>query len=59
MVPFADAAALAGGVLQLLADPARAAVVGQAGRQVIVERFSLDAMVDQLVGVYTAALTSA
>jgi len=46
-------------VLQLLADPARAAVVGQAGRQVIVERFSLDAMVDQLVGVYTAALTSA
>jgi glycosyltransferase involved in cell wall biosynthesis len=59
MVPFAHAAALAGGVLQLLADPARAAVLGHVGRQEIVERFSLDAMVDELVGVYRAALTSA
>jgi glycosyltransferase involved in cell wall biosynthesis len=59
MVPFEDAAALARGVLELVGDRERAARLGEAGRQVIVERFSLDAMVDELVGVYRAALTIA
>ncbi len=59
MVPFEDAAALAQGTLKLVNDPSLAQRLGAAGRQVIVERFSLDAMVDELVGVYKAALTNA
>jgi glycosyltransferase involved in cell wall biosynthesis len=55
LVPYADSGALATGVLELVADPALAARLGEAGRQVIVQRFSLDAMVDQLVSVYRAA----
>lgn len=59
MVPFEDADALAQGTLKMLAQPDFAKRVAQAGRQVIVEQFSLDAMVDELVGVYKAALTNA
>jgi glycosyltransferase involved in cell wall biosynthesis len=55
LVPYADPVALANGVLALVADPGLATRLGDAGRQVIVEHFSLDAMVDQLVSVYRAA----
>jgi glycosyltransferase involved in cell wall biosynthesis len=55
LVPFHDVPALAGGVLEVINDPALAKRLGAAGRQVIVDRFSLDAMVDELIGVYRAA----
>jgi glycosyltransferase involved in cell wall biosynthesis len=56
IVPFADADALARGVLELLADPVLAARLARAGRELIVARFSLDVMVDELVSVYRAAV---
>jgi glycosyltransferase involved in cell wall biosynthesis len=55
LVPYADSNALATGVLELLSDPSLARALGSAGRQVIVERFSLDAMVEQLLSVYRSA----
>src|SRR5205085_4222243 len=42
LVPSGDAAALAGGILQILADPAEAARMGQAGRAHVSPRFSID-----------------
>jgi glycosyltransferase involved in cell wall biosynthesis len=58
MVPFANAAALAEGVLEMLRDPDLAARLAQAGRNVIVARFSLDAMVEELIAVYRAAIAA-
>jgi glycosyltransferase involved in cell wall biosynthesis len=55
MVPYADAPALAAGVVELLGDPALAKRLGQAGREVIVDHFSLDAMIEQLISVYRQA----
>jgi len=42
-----DPAALADGLAELLSDPARAAAMGQAGRQAVLENFSADAMARQ------------
>jgi len=56
LVPFEDAGALAGAVNELLLDPGQAARLGQAGRLAVAARFSTDAMVDALVGVYRGAL---
>jgi glycosyltransferase involved in cell wall biosynthesis len=56
LVPFEDPAALAHAVCELLADPSLAARLGAAGREVVTARFSLDSMVDALVGVYRAAV---
>ena len=55
LVPYQDPSALASATLDLLNDPAQASRLAQAGRQVIVDRFSLDAMVDTLVSVYRTA----
>jgi glycosyltransferase involved in cell wall biosynthesis len=57
LVPYQDPTALATATLDLLNDPAQAAKLAQAGRQVILDRFSLDAMVEQLVTVYRTAAT--
>jgi glycosyltransferase involved in cell wall biosynthesis len=55
MVPFADGEALALGVLDLLDDDDRATRMGTAAREVALDRFSVDGMVDNLVRVYCAA----
>jgi glycosyltransferase involved in cell wall biosynthesis len=55
LVPYRDVPALASAVQDVLADPARAQRMAEAGRQVIVERFSLDAMVEELLQVYRAS----
>jgi glycosyltransferase involved in cell wall biosynthesis len=55
MVPFADGSALAVGVLDMLAHPDAAARMGRTAREVAVERFSVDGMVDNLIAVYRAA----
>jgi len=52
IVPPADAEAMAHSLLRLAADPAQAAAMGRAGRTVVIERFSLQAMVDAYQAVY-------
>jgi starch synthase len=48
---------LAAAVCQLLADPARAAAMGRAGRRRAVEHFSWDAIAERTMGIYRAALS--
>ncbi len=55
LVPFADGQALARGVLDLLDDGDLAVRLGRTAREVALERFSVDGMVDNLVEVYRAA----
>jgi starch synthase len=54
--PGGFAADLAAGVNELLADPARAAAMGQAGRRRVLEHFSWPAIARQTVGVYERQL---
>lgn len=56
LVPADDPAALAGGVLRVLADPATAGAFGAAGRERARGRFSVDAMADRTLAVYGEAL---
>ena len=55
LVPFADGQGLAQGVLDLLGDEVLAGSLGAAARAVALERFSVDAMVDNLIRVYRQA----
>ncbi|HEX6738012.1 MAG TPA: glycosyltransferase [Vicinamibacteria bacterium] len=52
LVPVRDPAALAAGLLEALADPARAAAWGRAGRARYQERFTADRMVESSLAVY-------
>ena len=54
-----DAAALAQHLARLLGDPALRARYGAAGRQLVLDEFSVDAMVDGNLAVYRAALARA
>jgi glycosyltransferase involved in cell wall biosynthesis len=56
LVSPGDAQGLAGAVMALLADPARAARVAEAGRQRVVDRFSARAMVRRLEELYEERL---
>lgn len=56
LVPFGDPAALASATHDLLTDRELARRLAAAARSAIVARFSTDAMVDALVGVYRQAL---
>jgi glycosyltransferase involved in cell wall biosynthesis len=56
LVPPADAPALAQAICSLLADPVRAARLGQAARQSINERFSMERMVSATEQLYLALL---
>ena len=53
LVPPGDAELWADRVLHLLKDPARAAVMGQAGRSRLEAQFSLQVMVDRVEDLYT------
>jgi glycosyltransferase involved in cell wall biosynthesis len=55
LVPPGDAAALADALVALLGDAPRRAALGAAARRTVVERFSLDAMVEGTLAVYLAA----
>ncbi len=57
VVPCGDPVALAGGVLELLHDPARRARMGAAGRRWVEERFSADRMVEETLAVYREVLS--
>lgn len=52
LVPPRDPAALAEAIVRVLADPERARMMGEAGRERIARCFTLDAMVDSLVALY-------
>jgi glycosyltransferase involved in cell wall biosynthesis len=52
VVPIRDPEALAGGLLEVLADPARGAQQGRAGRRRFEEHFSADRMVEETLAVY-------
>ena len=52
LVPSRNPAALAAGVLRLLGDPGFGAALGRAGRRWVCERFSTEAKVQRLEGLY-------
>jgi len=56
LVPPSDSRALATAVIHLAADAARRAELGARGAQAVRQRFSLDAMIEQTVGVYSRAM---
>jgi glycosyltransferase involved in cell wall biosynthesis len=47
-----DSAALASAIVELLDDPTRRRELGQAGRRLVLERFSVEAMVEGNYRVY-------
>jgi glycosyltransferase involved in cell wall biosynthesis len=52
LVPLADGGSLARAISDLLDEPERATAMGKRGREVIAAQFSVDAMLDGIVGVY-------
>ncbi|MBT9501002.1 MAG: TIGR03088 family PEP-CTERM/XrtA system glycosyltransferase [Burkholderiaceae bacterium] len=56
IVPAADAQALADAILNLVDDPAKAQAMGQAGRRLAQQKFSLPAMVGAYQGLYDRLL---
>lgn len=56
LVPPADAPALAGAILDLLADPPRARAMARAGQVLVQRRFTVDAAMAATTGVYRALL---
>ena len=58
LVPPDDAGALAAALGDLLADPARAAAMGRAGRERLVQAFAVDTMVQATLDVYRSVVTA-
>ena len=52
LVPPEDPDALAAAILRLLSDPSLAKAMGAAGRNVVAERFTTEAMMNQIAGAY-------
>ena len=52
LVPPAQPSQLSGAIRQLLAEPARASAMGQAGRERVEEHFSVASMVDAYLDLY-------
>ena len=59
LVPIADSASLAHAIGDLLEDPSGAGRMARAGREAIVAQYSVDAMVDGILGVYRAVVSGA
>lgn len=52
VVPPSDSERLAGRILELLRDPAKAREIGEAGRRLVREQFRVDRMADETVRLY-------
>jgi glycosyltransferase involved in cell wall biosynthesis len=59
LVPSDDPAALSSAINRLLADPAMAAAMGAAGREIVTRRFTTGAMMAQIAGAYNTLLSGA
>jgi sugar transferase (PEP-CTERM/EpsH1 system associated) len=59
IVPASDVDAMAAGLVQMAADPARSAAMGRAGRVRVEQHFSLPAMVAAYQGLYDRLLAGA
>jgi glycosyltransferase involved in cell wall biosynthesis len=59
LVPPEDGAALAEAIVKLVADPERRRLMGEAGRQRVLDHFGVRSMTDRTADVYRAALASA
>ncbi len=57
LVPPEDPAALSAAILRLLSDPSEAKTMGAAGRNLVEEKFTTEAMMDQIVGAYRILLS--
>lgn len=57
LVPSEDPSALSAAIMQLLSDPAKATRMGAAGREIVESRFTTEAMMSQIAGVYEALLS--
>jgi glycosyltransferase involved in cell wall biosynthesis len=57
LIPPRNPHALAQATVALLSDPARAQALGQAGRARILERFTVDRMLDQIIQLYETLIT--
>jgi glycosyltransferase involved in cell wall biosynthesis len=57
LVPSEDPQALSSAIDRLLDDPAMAAAMGAAGREIVTSRFTNGAMMDQITGAYKALLS--
>lgn len=58
LVPSEDASALADRILRLLSDPQRANEMGKAGKQLVAEKFTTAAMMQQTTDVYRSLLNA-
>jgi glycosyltransferase involved in cell wall biosynthesis len=57
VVPSEDPEALAAAIVRLLADPVAARRMGEAGRRLVAEKFTTDAMMERITGVYAKLLS--
>jgi glycosyltransferase involved in cell wall biosynthesis len=58
IVPAADPAAMADSLVKLALDPTRASSMGAEGRKLVVDRFSMQAMVGTYQGLYDRLLAA-
>jgi L-malate glycosyltransferase len=56
VVPSEDPAAMAVAIARLLEDPVRAKAMGEAGKALVAEKFTIEAMMDQITGAYAKVL---
>jgi L-malate glycosyltransferase len=59
VVPSEDPAAMAVVIARLLEDPVRAKAMGEAGKALVAEKFTIEAMMDQVTGAYARVLARA
>jgi glycosyltransferase involved in cell wall biosynthesis len=57
LVPPCDPSALARATIELLSDPERARAFGQVGRARVLERYTVDRMLDAIASLYSTLLT--
>jgi glycosyltransferase involved in cell wall biosynthesis len=58
LVPSDDPAALAAAILRVLSDPAQALAMGMAGRNLVAEKFTTEAMMNRTTGTYNSLLST-